>query len=97
MDERIEELLDRFDFEAVKEVMAALNWKWGMGADAHFPTYGEMRRLAREQLQGALTHGLCASWGFEAREVDGVLTLALVAVSEEIEIEELEETIKVQD
>ena len=84
MDERIEALLDRFDFEAVKKVMVALGWEWGCGAGAHIPTYNEMRQLAKELLEDAAVYGP-ASGGFEARDEDGVLSLAFVAVQDKIE------------
>jgi hypothetical protein len=46
----IDEILDQFDFEKVKEVMDALNWTWGMGTKAHVPDIPELRKLSREML-----------------------------------------------
>ncbi len=46
----IDEILDQFDFEKVKEVMDALNWTWGTGTKAHVPDIPELRKQSRELL-----------------------------------------------
>ena len=53
--ELIDEILDQFDFEKTKEVMDALEWKWGMakwgtGTEALVPDIPELRKQAREML-----------------------------------------------
>lgn len=46
----IDEILDQFDFQKVKKVMDALNWKWAMGTESHVPDIPELRKQAREML-----------------------------------------------
>ena len=48
--ELIDEILDQFDFQKVKEVMDALNWTWGIGTESHVPDIPELRKKAREML-----------------------------------------------
>ena len=48
--ELIDEILDQFDFQKVKEVMDALNWRWAMGTEALVPDIPELRKKARELL-----------------------------------------------
>ena len=48
--ELIDEILDQFDFQKVKEVMDALNWTWGIGTESHVPDIPELRKQAREML-----------------------------------------------
>ena len=48
--ELIDEILDQFDFEKVKEVMDALDWKWAMGPEPHVPDIPELRKKARKLL-----------------------------------------------
>jgi len=46
----IDEILDQFDFQKVKKVMDALNWKWSMGTESHVPDIPEIRKKSREML-----------------------------------------------
>ena len=46
----IDAMLDAFDWEQVKRVMDALDWKYGSGEEAHRPTFAEMRRTAKNHL-----------------------------------------------
>ena len=46
----IDEILDQFDFQTVKEVMDALNWTWVIGTEALVPDIPELRKQARELL-----------------------------------------------
>ena len=48
--ELIDEILDQFDFQKVKEVMDALNWTWALGTKAHVPDIPELRKKARKLL-----------------------------------------------
>ena len=48
--ELIDEILDQFDFQKVKEVMDALNWTWAIGTESHVPDIPELRKQAREML-----------------------------------------------
>ena len=80
MDRQIEYILDNFDFEAVKETMVALDWKWG--SPGHIPSFNELRRTAKEQLQCAARSGYVATGGFEAELLqESVLRLSFVVES----------------
>lgn len=81
----IEEILNGFDFEKVKTVMAALNWKWGEGANAHIPTYNELRKTAKMLLEDSYLLGRSATGGFEAEDIDGILRLVFIVAKSETE------------
>ena len=83
----IEEILNSFDFEEVKTAMTALNRKWGGGAEAHIPTYNELRQTAKVLLEDSYLLGRCATGGFEAESIDGVLRLIFMVTQTEIEEE----------
>lgn len=44
--DRINDLLDAFDFERVHRAMRALNWRWGLDP-GEAPTVSDLRRCAR--------------------------------------------------
>ena len=46
----IDEILDQFDFQKVKKVMDAVDWKWAIGKESHVPDIPELRKKARELL-----------------------------------------------
>ena len=46
----VDAMLDAFDWEGVKRVMDALDWKYGGGKEAHRPTFAELRRTAQDLL-----------------------------------------------
>ena len=48
--ELIDEILDQFDFQTVKEVMDAVDWKWTIGTESRVPDIPELRKKARELL-----------------------------------------------
>jgi hypothetical protein len=50
--ETIENILDDFNFVRVNQAMEALDWQWALAEDG-VPSMGELRRQARELLEGA--------------------------------------------
>lgn len=50
--DRINDLLDAFDFERVHRAMVALNWRWGPDP-GEVPTVSDLRRCARRLLRDA--------------------------------------------
>ena len=69
MHDDIEEILDSFDFEKVKKVMDALEWKYYDSPDSHV-TIPELRKNARELLKTVYSakdsdHWCAGSGGFE--------------------------------
>jgi len=71
MYEEIDEILDNFDFEKVKKVMDALEWKYWDSQDSHV-TIPELRKKARELLKTVYCkstfsdHWCAGTGGFEA-------------------------------
>lgn len=66
--EQIEDLLDEFDFDKVKEVMDCLGWTYHDSVD-EYVSIGELRRMARYLLESAYkaedkAHYFTASGGF---------------------------------
>lgn len=51
--EKIDEVLDKFDFEKVHHVMEFLEWTWGGDEDSHIPDIPELRKTARKLLKDA--------------------------------------------
>jgi hypothetical protein len=51
--DQIDEIMDYFDFDRVHKVMTLINWRWGLGQDAHVPDKRELRSTARVRLQTA--------------------------------------------
>ena len=89
--ESIEDILDSFDFQAVKKVMEALDWPW-VGTENDLPSIAELRRQARGLLEEVYNYGYNSSitsgcGGFEATRFmeEGNLTkyLSLKFVVEE--------------
>jgi hypothetical protein len=84
--ELIDEILDQFDFDKVKQVMDALQWEWSMESGSHVPDIPEMRKLARrllKQVAGkspydyyAATGGFCVE-----KDADGFLELRFEVTS----------------
>lgn len=87
--EVINDVLDRFDFDSVEEVMHMTGWVWGVGRTEHIPTKYEMRRFAKELLEDAIND--LSSWesgGFRAsswKEGDGQLRAKLEFVFSQTE------------
>lgn len=51
----INEVMDVFDFEAVKKHMNHVNWGWSMGGIYAIPDIPDLRRSLRERLMEAFT------------------------------------------
>ena len=69
--ERIENILDFFEFERVKRVMEALDWHWSGAADG-VPSIAEMRKCARrllEDLEKYPDYDNIATGGFVASRI----------------------------
>jgi hypothetical protein len=50
--ERIEAMLEHFDFVRLHHALLAINWQWSRGAGTeHVPDVSEMKRAARDLLQ----------------------------------------------
>lgn len=70
--ELIDEILDQFDFQKVKEVMDALNWTWAIGTESHVPDIPELRKKAREMLWDSIRSKdrMIKTGGFVAEKED---------------------------
>lgn len=78
--ERIDNIMDNFDFNQVSLVMEALNWKWGN--DDSSPTQSEIRSSARQLLKDLVCEpelsGLATGGFFATRHPCGELDLKFV-------------------
>ena len=66
----IEDLLDEFDFERVRQVMESVNWQWATAVDG-VPSLGELRKQARSLLEEVYNKNpspffMVGTGGFEA-------------------------------
>ena len=52
--EVVNDVLDRFDFDSVEEVMQMTGWVWGIGRTEYIPTQYEMRKFTRKLLEEAI-------------------------------------------
>jgi len=86
--DRIDEIMDNFDFKKVEQTMKALDWKWGM-ADS-IPEEYELRREARRLLKDVASENVresdlryaVATGGFKATKYfDGGLELEFIVTS----------------
>lgn len=75
----IDEILDQFDFDKVKQVMDALQWEWSMGSGSRVPEIPEMRKTARRLLKEVVEkppYNYSATGGFHVeKDADGFLEL----------------------
>ena len=73
----VNDILDEFDFERVRDTMQALNWSWH---SIGIPTIGDLRRQTRKLLISLADspNGLVATGGFEASRVDGYPKLQFI-------------------
>lgn len=88
--EKINDILNRFNFKRVRLVMKALNWKWYTASleGEEIPSIERMQATAKDLLtQVATTRNVvCATGGFYAhRYGDGVLELSFIVENYESE------------
>lgn len=80
--DQVEYILDEFAFDDVWQAMRTVGWRWGTGVKQHYPTFTELRRMARQLLEAAAKEQTrYASGGLEATYEDGVLELRFVLAS----------------
>lgn len=82
--EKIERVLDGFDFEKTHLVMTTLNWRWWKKGDEYeIPSCGEIRRVAKELLIFASNrdeNNRSSSGGLEAEKRGKSFSLTFKAV-----------------
>ena len=88
---KIDEILDNFDFVKVHKVMEHLDWKWSTENGVRIPTIQELRVEARGLLKSTIKENIsCISTGgFHAEKItdETGTSLALRFVIEEIFVE----------
>ena len=85
MKEKIEQIMENFDFENVHKVMVALEWEWSFGrGGSGIPSVWALKKRAGELLSnvedlicegGTITS---STGGFEAKYADGCLSLSFI-------------------
>ena len=75
--EQIDDIMDHFDFGRVRQIMEAVEWKWGGEGEAAVPHESELRACARKHLRSLVDQDLCysASGGFYAFKHEDTLSL----------------------
>jgi hypothetical protein len=75
--EKVDKILDEFDFYKVNKIMNCLNWTW---RNEGVPTIAELRREARSLLKNACQNGsgILRTGGFSVEKTDDVLSLSFV-------------------
>lgn len=82
MNDKIEEILNNFDFNKVKRVMEFLDWKWhNVGIPNEYQLICEARRLLEQAYEWKT---IISCGGFEADYNDGLPSLKFVVEREEI-------------
>ena len=81
MENRIQEVLDNFNFHKVKKVMDLLNWEWyhpETGSN-YIPSIADLYNTAKNYLTRVVkTKGMIESGGFRAEYFDDYLILSFV-------------------
>jgi len=75
--EKIDSIMDWFDFDKVALAMQALNWEWADAVEC-VPSEGEIREHGRQRLKEAIERGMSSTGGFKAIYKDGVLSLEFI-------------------
>jgi len=85
MKEKIEQIMENFDFENVHTVMVALEWEWYFGHGVSgIPSVGALKKKAMRLLSGVCDATceddtrISSSGGFEAKYHDGCLSLSFI-------------------
>ena len=85
MKEKIEQLMENFDFENVHKVMVALEWEWCFGhGGSGIPSVESLKEKAMELLSNVddLMYEdneiVCSTGGFEAKYHNGCLSLSFI-------------------
>lgn len=82
IDEKVQEVIKRFDFKKVHKVMLALNWEWVEGKRAQVPSIPKLKKHAEWILHHVCDNNIgaytCMSGGFEAQLTGETLTLRFV-------------------
>ena len=89
----IEEILDEFDWEAVKAHMEAVDWKWyvhGSCEEYEHPSFSRMRKAAKDLLLRLASDkaSTISSGGFLAYSACGELGLKFILTGAEVTVEE---------
>lgn len=80
--DKIDEIMDWFDFSKVAKVMEAVDWKWWSEEGIEVPCEGKLRKEARRLLKRAIKErGIIGTGGFEASYIDGDLELKFIVSS----------------
>lgn len=80
-EDKINYVLDSFDFECVHKAMVALKWKWHIPDDEpRVPCIFDLRQAARKLLNAVVKEKVYRSGtgGFHVINHDGVLTLQFI-------------------
>ena len=85
MKEKIEQIMENFDFEKVHKAMVALELEWYFGLDgSRIPSVEELKKKAGELLSN-VDDLICGDYavssfygGFEAKYDDGCLSLSFI-------------------
>ena len=85
MKEKIEQIMENFDFEMVHKVMVALEWEWYFGrGGSGIPSVESLKKKAMELLSRVnelicdKDEVTCSCGGFEAKYHDGFLNLSFI-------------------
>ena len=85
MKEKIEQIMENFDFEKVHKVMVALEWEWHFGqGGSGIPSVWALKKKAMELLSDVddlMWEGdeiVRSTGGFEAKHHDGCLSLSFI-------------------
>lgn len=80
MEEKIEQIMENFDFEKVHKVMVALEWEWHFGRGASgIPSVYTLKEEASRLLSDAwMTKTTVSTGGFSAVYDDCYITLSFI-------------------